>query len=49
MPSRLQGTLAVAIIVALIIGGWYTIALLAAIAMGGLIALFLYNSRHGEL
>ena len=49
IPSRLHGTLAVAVIIALMTGGWYTIALLAAIALGGVFAFLLYRSGRGEL
>lgn len=49
IPSRLHGILAVFVLMILITGGWYTIALFAAIALGGVFAFLLYRSRRGEL
>lgn len=46
---RIYLLLAVAILVALATRGWYSAALLAAIALGAAIAFFLHRSRHGEL
>jgi hypothetical protein len=37
------------VVAALIAGGWYSVVLGAAVLAGGIIALFLTYSRHGEL
>jgi len=37
------------ILTALVTGGWYSVAFLAAIALGTVIALILYRQRNGEL